>query len=115
MNNKGFTLIEVLVALVLFALGALALAHMQVLSIKGGAFGKEAMTMTTLAEKKLEELKNTPFDAIASNTTGVVEQGMTITWTVNTAGSSPTRYKTIVLTVSWAGRTTSFTTIVSEI
>jgi type II secretion system protein I len=115
LNNKGFTLIEILVALALFALGALALAQMQVLSIRGASFSKDAVTATTLGEKKMEELKNTAFSAITTNTAGVTEQGMTITWTVTTSGTAPTRYKTILLTVSWTGKSVSFSTIVSEV
>ena len=115
MNSKGFTLVEILVALALFAIGALALAQMQVLSIKGSSFSKEAMTATTLGEKKLEELKDTPFDLITSNTGGVVEQNMTVTWTVTDSGTAPTRIKTILLTVSWAEKSINFTTFISEV
>ena len=67
-NNKGFTLIEILVGLVLFAVGAVVFAQMQVLSVKGSSFGKDALTAITLGEQNLEQLKNTSFNAIAGNT-----------------------------------------------
>lgn len=112
-NNKGFTLIEILVALVLFAIGAVVFAQMQVLSVKGSSFGKDALTAITLAEQNLEQLKNTSFNAITGNT--VTSGNMTVTWTVTSSGTFPTRYKSILLTVSWAGKSISFTTIISEI
>ena len=112
-NSKGFTILEVLVALVLFAVGALVFAQMQVLSVKGSSFGKDALTAITLGEQHLEQLKNTSFASIAGNT--AVSGNMTVTWTVTTNGTAPARYKTIFLTVSWAGKSISFSTIVSEV
>ena len=112
-NNKGFTLIEILVGLVLFALGAVVFAQMQVLSVKGSSFGKDALTAITLGEQNLEQLKNTPFNAMAGNT--VVCGNMTVTWTVTTSGTAPSQCKTILLTVSWPGQSISFSTIVSEV
>ena len=115
LNNKGFTFIEVLVALVIFALGALVFAHMQILNIRGSSFGKNAVTATVVAQKQIEALKSTAFNAIVSQTTGVTDQNMAVTWTVTTFGTAPTRYKTILLTVTWTGNSLSFNTIVSEI
>ncbi len=112
-NSKGFTLAEILVGLVLFALGAVVFAQMQVLSVKGSSFGKDALTAITLAEQNLERLRNTPFNAIADNT--VTSGNMTVAWTVTTSGTAPSRYKTILLTVSWVGKSISFSTIVSEV
>ena len=88
---------------------------MQILNIKGSSFGKDAVMATVVAQKKVEELRSTAFDAIVSQTTGVTDQNMTVTWTVTTFGTAPTRYKTILLTVSWTGKSISFNTIVSEI
>ena len=117
-NNKGFTLIEVLVGLVLFGVGAVVFGQMQVLSIKGSSFGKDALTAVTLAEQNLEQLKNTPFNAIVGNT--VTSGNMTVTWTVTSGGTAPSQYKTINMTVTWvtaAGKTISinFSTIVSQV
>ncbi len=102
LNNKGFTLTEIRVALVLFAVGAIAFAQMQVLSIRGTSFGRDGLTAITLAQQNVEQLKNAPFDAITDNS--VQYRNMTITWTVATSGTPAGRYKTILLTVSWTGK-----------
>ena len=112
-NSQGFTLVEILVALVLFAVGAVVFAQMQVTAVKGSTFGKEALTAIILGQQNLEVLKNTAFGSIASNS--VVSGNMTVTWTVTTSGTAPSQYKTIVLTVSWPGQSISFTTIVSQV
>lgn len=52
----GFTLLEVLVALFIFAVGMLAVASMQGESIKGNTFSDLMTVATTLAEAKMEEL-----------------------------------------------------------
>ncbi len=61
MNNKGFTLIEVLIGLVVLAFGLLALAGMQVIAIKGDLFGRHITRATVIAQSKLEELTNLPY------------------------------------------------------
>ena len=57
MNNEGgFTLIEVLVALSIFAIGLLALASMQITSLRGNANSQQLTVATALAEGTLEGL-----------------------------------------------------------
>jgi len=55
-NENGFTLIEVLVALTIFSIGLLALASMQVTSLRGNANAQVLTSATTLAEGTLEGL-----------------------------------------------------------
>ena len=56
-DNRGFTLIEILVAICLFLVGAIAVARMQVTSVKGTTFGKEALIATTAVQQLIEQLK----------------------------------------------------------
>ena len=51
----GFTLIEVLIALTIFAIGLLALAGMQVTGIRGNATSHAVMAKVALADGVLEE------------------------------------------------------------
>jgi type IV pilus assembly protein PilV len=54
----GFTLIEVLIALFIFAIGMLAVAKMQGESIRGNTFSDLMTVGKTLAEAKMEDLMN---------------------------------------------------------
>ncbi len=60
-STKGFTLIEVMIALLILAVGLLALMTMQIVSIKANAFSSEMTYSTMLAQQQLETLKNVPF------------------------------------------------------
>ena len=57
--ENGFTLIEVMVSIVILAIGLLGLAPMMAISITGNAFANEATEATVLAQDRIEELKNT--------------------------------------------------------
>jgi type IV pilus modification protein PilV len=60
-SAKGFTLIEVMIALLILATGLLALMTMQIVSIKANAFSSEMTYSTMLAQQQLETLRNLTF------------------------------------------------------
>jgi prepilin-type N-terminal cleavage/methylation domain-containing protein len=129
-GHEGFTLLEILVAILLFALGALMLAQMQIFSLRGGAFGREAMIATTQAQAQMETLKDpilSPFattvielpTSLATGTQVAIAAvpGMTLTyWRGDPPGGvAPERFVTINVQVTWKGQTLTFSTIVSEV
>ena len=67
MNKKGFTLIEVLVGLVLLAIGLLAIAGMQLTSVRGNFFSSNMTQASILAQDRLETLRSLPYDDAALN------------------------------------------------
>lgn len=58
----GFTLIEVLIAITLLAVGILAAASMQITSIGGNDLAIRVTEATTWGEDKIEELMGKPYD-----------------------------------------------------
>ena len=56
-NEVGFSLIEVLISLTILSVGLLAVAGMQITSIKGNFSSGNVTNATVLAQSKLEELK----------------------------------------------------------
>jgi type IV pilus assembly protein PilV len=56
--TTGFTLAEVLVSLVILAVGILAIAGMQIISIKGTSFSRYLTRASVLAQDSLESLKS---------------------------------------------------------
>ena len=56
-SQQGFSLVEVLVAILLLTVGLLALAKMQTQAVASNAFGNQLTQATFLAQDKLEELR----------------------------------------------------------
>jgi type IV pilus assembly protein PilV len=61
-EKKGFSLIEVLICLVFLAIGLLAIASLQITSVRGNFFSNNLMQATYSAQDRLEFLKNLPMD-----------------------------------------------------
>jgi len=57
-NQKGISLIEVLVSMVIIAIGLLGLAPLVVLSIDANSMSQDAMAACTLAKEKIETYEN---------------------------------------------------------
>lgn len=61
-NNQGFTLIEVMIALAIFAIGILGVFTLQLSSIKGNASARGVTENYLSGMDKVEELMARPFD-----------------------------------------------------
>lgn len=62
--RAGFTLVEVLIAMVVLAVGLLALAQLQVAAINGLAYSRHFSVATQLAEGQMEKLMSYPFSEL---------------------------------------------------
>lgn len=60
-QENGFSLLEVLIALVILAIGLLAVAQMQITAIKSNAFGSGMTSASSLASNALESLIALPY------------------------------------------------------
>jgi len=60
LKREGFSLIEVLICMVFLAIGLLAIASLQVTSVRGNFFSNNLMQATYVAQDRLEFLKNLP-------------------------------------------------------
>jgi len=59
----GFSLVEVLIGLILLAVGILAFSSLQITSVRGNSFSHHLMQATYSSQDGLEFLKNLPFDS----------------------------------------------------
>jgi len=101
-NDRGFTLIEIIVAVFMLTIALLSLVSVTVIVIKGNAFSKTMTAATTLARDKMEELKNTDYSSVTSSaSTETVQNMYQRSWTVTT-DSPAANMKTVVVTVNWS-------------
>jgi len=100
---QGYTLIEVLIAMAIFALGFLALATLQIKSISQTASSRMRTDATTMAVESLERLISLPYNHTeldqGNNPHRVKMGGYTIEWNVR-EDVPVTAAKTIVIKVT---------------
>jgi type IV pilus assembly protein PilV len=131
-GQKGFTLIEVMIAMVILATGLLALMGLQIVSIRSNAFSNEMAQASILAQTRLEEIRNKPYASLATGSTVTVlpanETGIvyTVTETISDEGIPAANTRTITCQIDWKGAsagssggatadfTSSFTTVVTN-
>ena len=115
-GNRGFTIIEVMVALVIFTFGILGVYAMQISSINGNAAARKRTEAVSWAANQMEILIKTPYAATGNNQ---ITQGIyNIQWTVaeidiNNDGANDA--KNIQINVTWNGRGRPMSTTLSYI
>jgi type IV pilus assembly protein PilV len=76
-NEKGFSLIEILIAITVFAIGILAVNMMQVTAIKGNSFANDLTKASTLAQDRMEKLIGLSYtDTLNNDTNGNGKTGL---------------------------------------
>ena len=121
-NDAGFTIIEVMIAISILAVGLLGVAAMQTSAIQVNSAAGQMTTRMNWAQDKMEELKalafSDPWLEAAGNPTGVdsagntheqtTSDGYTVRWDI--ADNSPVpNTKRIVVTVTGKGKTSQLT------
>ena len=100
-NDKGFTIIEVMIVIGIFAIGILAVASMQVSAFQGNRSATLRTIAITLASERMENLISQDYGAIVSGNQTV--DNFDISWTV-TNDSPLAKTKTITATTTWNDR-----------
>ena len=96
-QRKGFTLIEVMVALVLFAVGILAFAGLEVIVMKNQTYSKDFAKANAYAQQKAEELKAADWTTIADGS-DTLEGKFTRAWDQTQEGT----IRHVSITVTWS-------------
>lgn len=103
-RSRGFTLLEVLAALTLFALVAAAATALATGALLSTAHNRQATFAVLAAQQELEALRSLPYDDVQGGTSTVEENGVVYTVATDVVTNAPTSgVKRITVTVSWNG------------
>ena len=104
-NDKGFLMIEVILAIALIAIGLFAVMSLTTIVIKGNTQSKKVTTAITLAQDKMEYFKGISYDNISGTYTVSNDYYLEALVQNNIPG---TNTKTVTVDVYWnPGTTTS--------
>jgi type IV pilus assembly protein PilV len=125
LKSNGFTLIEILVALVILAIALLAMAALMARTTGNNSLGGHLTEAATLAQNKLEQLRATPYAMIIQQlNTSYPDQpvgqssGITYTRTWIAVPDVPlpnSALATITITVAWTDSISHSFSMVSAI
>ena len=102
-TKAGFTLLEMILALVLFATGTVAAMDLFQRAQAGQTDGENVLIATHLAQRRLEELRNTTYGSLANEAKASVSSPSGFSrFSREVAVTTPyTNLKQVVVTVYW--------------
>jgi len=112
-HNRGFTLIELVVAILIFSVGIMGIAKMQSMAIKGNALSMQLTEATTVTQNTIERLMNLPQNSNSLGGSAPLSGTVTLSspavisghtsyspsWTVSEVGTTGVRQ--VDLQVTW--------------
>ncbi len=96
-RQKGFTLLEVLVGMIIISAGMLLLLPMMVVSMQANDFARGFTEASMLIKDKMEELKNMNIPISGVDSVGTVSRS----WTVSDAGNNLRR---LLVNINWTDK-----------
>jgi len=105
---KGFSLIEIVIALLILAVCLLGLAGLMATTLRNTSFGGHLTEAATFAQDKLEQLRAAPWASIltgADTRTGSTGINYSRSWAVADTAGGDQRW--ITITINWADPTKS--------
>jgi type IV pilus assembly protein PilV len=105
-SESGVTLIEILIAVTILAIGLLGVAGLQVTAIKGNSHGNTISQATAIAEEQVEIIRNMDYSEVTFDPNPFVENnvdGTIYTRTTEVENNTPlTDLKRVTVTVTWS-------------
>jgi prepilin-type N-terminal cleavage/methylation domain-containing protein len=101
-RQEGFTLVEVLVATAIAAIGFLGLAATHVASMRATVIGRNVSLATSIASESIETMRRLPYDQITTSSPTTVMRGYMTFTSEATVADVGTTSKKVTMGVSWS-------------
>ncbi len=109
-KNSGFTLIEVMIAIAIIAIGIFGVMSLVITVMKGNTLSKRVTTATTIAQEKLEDFKIMDYDNAVDDSGTDTAYNIDYYWKSDVQDDTPaTDTKTITVDVYWSSGGTNTT------
>jgi len=96
-NDNGFTLVEILIAIVILSIGLLGMASLTVGIINGNKFSNNVTTATTLGQDKMEDIRRLGYSGPPTTETPEIEDYGTISDASGTVLPEYASYKRVTV------------------
>jgi len=93
-KEDGFSLLEVMIAMLILAISMILLLHLAMIAVDGNQWASSTTSCTQLMQEKLEELRSTGNPTSGNDTIGIVIRN----WTVTDVGS---HLRQVDIAASW--------------
>ncbi len=112
-NNRGFTMLEILIATVILTIGLLGVAGLTIGTIKGNLYSKNVTTATVISQGRLEDIQRDGY--IGATTTNfpagpdaIAMGGVIFSMETDIQDPAPDQnMKIVTVTTSWDNNTRS--------
>jgi len=113
MNERGFSLIEVIAAMIILSVGVIGMAAsttaIQNMTTQGTLTGNAA----AVAGSRFDVLRATPCASLATSGTATTQLKFNEKWSITTAGNLRSVVDSVTYTFRAKPRTTAFSTVIS--
>ena len=107
-DDSGISFIDLMLSLVVLTIGVLAMMDLQIIATRSNASSQGTVTAISLAEEKMETIKNKPFTSIISEAPTTWTDpvaGVIYTTTVTVTNNQPiSGVKKVDVTVTWSDK-----------
>ncbi len=101
-RNSGFTLIEIMIAIAVIAIGIFGVMSLMITVMKGNTLSKRVTAATTIAQNKMEDFKRMDYDSVVDGSGTNTDYDVDFYWEADVEDDEPaTDTKTITVDVYW--------------